>query len=404
MCQIRSHRGENFEGPAARMPATSAKRPAVTVEQAREAARDWVLAEVARAPGFHGAFHHGSLGWLPDDAAVPAGSDVDVGVVWLDAHASGPDGPLRRGRFAREGVVLDVSHLPRSQLASPDDVLGDHHLAGSFRAPSVIADPSGELTRLQAAVAAHFAEPAWVRARCACAEAKGLRHLAALRDSQPLHDQVMVWLFGGSILATHVLLTAGLQNPTVRRRYAALRELLAAHHRLDFYETLLDALGCEKMSPERVRHHLAGLTAAFDAAKDAIASPFMWEADLTDLARPIAVDGSRALIDRGLHREAVFWIAATYARCMAVFAADAPLATQERFGAGFGGLLADLGVETFDDRRRRAEQVRGLLPRVREVAEALMAANLRLAGPGPGARGPGAGGPGTGGPGTGIGR
>ena len=35
---------------------------------------------------------------------------------------------------------------------------------------------------------------------------------------------------------------------------------------------------------------------------------------ITPAARPIAIDGSRELIEAGAHREAVFWIVATFAR------------------------------------------------------------------------------------------
>jgi hypothetical protein len=61
---------------------------------------------------------------------------------------------------------------------------------------------------------------------------------------------VTAWLFATGV-TTHVLLVAGLKNPTVRQRYVATRELLADYGRVDFYETLLELLGCAQMSRAR---------------------------------------------------------------------------------------------------------------------------------------------------------
>src|SRR4029077_5089804 len=97
-------------------------------------------------------------------------------------------------------------------------------------------------------------------------------------------------------------------------RYVVARELLANYGELDFYERLLDLLGCAQISRTRVVHHLSALPKVFDTAKTVIKTPFSFASDISDLARPIAIDGSRELIERGLHREAAFWIVVTYSR------------------------------------------------------------------------------------------
>jgi hypothetical protein len=281
----------------------------VILRQAKEVARQWVIEEAALAPGFGGAFYHGSATWLADDADLPATSDLDVMVV-LDT----PDPPDKPGKFVYRDVLLEVSYLPSDRLRSPDLILGKYQLAGSFRTASVIADPSGRLREVQAAVAKDFAKRRWVRTRCEDARDNVLRHLRSWRESEPLHDQVPAWLFATGV-TTHVLLVAGLRNPTVRTRYLAARELLADYDRLDSYETLLELLGCVHLSREQGERHLAALADAFDAAKAVITTPFSFASDISDVARPIAIDGSRELIARGDHREAVFWIVATSCRC-----------------------------------------------------------------------------------------
>jgi hypothetical protein len=339
------------------------------VKDAKAIAREWVLAEGSKTPVFFGAFYHGSTNWLPDEAELPPSSDLDVMVV-LNA----PEPPDKPGKFDYQGVLLEVSYLSRDLLRSPEQVLSNYHMAGSFHAPGIILDPSEELSRLQATVSREYPMRRWVTKRAEHARNHVLNHLQGLNANAPFHNQVMSWLFGAGV-TTHILLVAGLKNPTVRRRYMAVRELLAEYDRLDFYETLLEMLGAARMHRERAEHHLTTLANAFDAAASVLKSPYPFAADITPLARPIAIDGSRELIEQGFHREAVFWMVATYSRCQWVLVQDASAEMQERHSAGYHELLADLGITSFMDLQRRGNEVRESLPRVWEVAEVIMATN-----------------------------
>lgn len=339
------------------------------VGRARAVARQWVIEEAAALPGFHGAYFAGSTTWLPDDAILPATSDLDVNVV-----VTGPNALTYSGKLVYRGLLLDVTSVPLEHVQSPDLVLGHYHLAGGFRTASIIVDPSGQLSALQAAVSQSYARRRWVRRRCEHARRRVLEGLAALDAADPFHDQVIGWLFPTGV-TTHVLLVAGLQNPTVRRRYAAVRELLAEYRHPAFHETLLDLLGCARISRTRVAQHLAALGEVFDAAVTVIRTRFSFASDISAVARPLAIDGSRDLIEHGLHREAMFWIAVTYARCQKVLAVDAPVDLRRRFEPGYRDLMADLGIRSFADLQERGDQVRAHLARVWDVAEAIMAAN-----------------------------
>ncbi len=345
------------------------------VTQARDVARRWVIEEASKAPGFAGAFYHGSTNWLADDADLPATSDLDVIVVLDDANPS-----VKPGKFRYQGVLLEVSYLPSDQVGSPDRVLGRYDLAGSFRRPdSIILDPSGRLTALQAAVSHAYVKHQWVSRRCENARDRVLGNLQSLDVAAPFPDQVTAWLFAAGV-TTHVLLVAGLQNPTVRTRYMAVRQLLAEYGHSSFYPALLELLGCARMERVRAEWHLDALIEAFDAAKKVIKTPFPFAADLSDQARPVAIDGSREMIARGDHREAIFWIVATYSRCEKVLHHDAPTAMQGQFTPGYRRLLGDLGIATVADLRRRGELVREFLPQVWSVAEAIMTANQGIEG------------------------
>ena len=343
------------------------------VRQAKALARQWVLDKASAMPGLYGAYFAGSTNWLPDNAVLPASSDLDVHLVLDTADTS-----LKLGKFVYHGVLLEVSSIPRDAVRSPEAVLGHYHLASSFRTPSIILDPTGQLTTLQAVVAREYAQRRWVRRRCEHA-ALGVRNFAqSLDEARPLHDQVQSCAFAAGV-TTHVLLVAGLENPTVRKRYAAARALLAEYGQLDFQEALLELLGCAQMERQRVEQHLAAVAATFDAAKGVSRTPYRFASDISDAARPISIDGSQELIERGLHREAVFWLVATYSRCRTILAADAPELLAQ-LDPGYRALLADLGLASFADRQRRSTEIVARLPSVWEVAEAIMAANPGIEG------------------------
>ncbi|MEV7010348.1 hypothetical protein [Streptosporangium sp. NPDC051022] len=273
----------------------------------------------SKAANFAGAFLSGSTIWLPDDAELSPASDVDLMVVTTDT-----DPPPKLGKFRWRGVLIEVTYLSWGQLPSAEVILGSHHLAGGFRKNTVVADPAGRLTRLQAVTAVEYARRPWVRRRCRSAEQKVVDGLGALDPSAASHDRVTALIFPAGV-TTHVLLTAGLRNPTVRLRYPAARELLADYGHLEHYEELLRLLGCADITPSRAEHHLRAMTEAFDATVPLARTPFPFASDITVTARPVAVDGGRDLIAKGLHRESIFWIAATYARCLKILA-TAPFA------------------------------------------------------------------------------
>jgi hypothetical protein len=319
-----------------------------------------------------GAFFHGSITWLPDEAVLDASSDVDVMLVLDDAEL-----PVKPGKLRHQGVILDVSYVSIEELRSPEQVLGQYHLAGSFRVPGIIVDPSGHLSALQATVGRNYAKRRWVIRRCEHARERILGNLQSIGASEAWPDQVTAWLFATGV-TTHVLLVAGLRNPTVRRRYLTVRELLADYGRPELYESLLGLLGCAQMSPVRVEQHLDTLAGAFDAAAAVSQTPFFFASDISELARPIAIDGSRELIARGDHREAIFWLAATYSRCLKVLATDAPAALRERFEPGYRDLLNDLGIASLADLEQRGQQVEAFLPRLWTEAEGILAANPEI--------------------------
>jgi len=347
----------------------------VKLGAARAAAVDWVSRHAGREPWFRGAYFSGSTVGRPDTAELPGTSDIDVMVVIAQAEP-----PPKPGKFLHLGALLEVSYLAGQRLASAEEVLASYHLAGSFRLDTIIADPTGELSRLQAKVSRHFAEEAWVRRRCEQARQGVEGRLAAIDASAPWHDQVTAWLFGTGV-TMHVVLVAALRNPTVRLRYLAGRDVLMEYGRTDLYAALLALLGCADLTAERAQEHLRGLAQTFDAAAAVARTPVAFSADITAAARPVAIDGSLELIRAGSPREAVFWIVATFARCHRILAADAPADLQHSLAPAFAAVLDDLGIASTDDLLRRAAAVLQCLPTLWEGAEAILAANPGISRP-----------------------
>jgi hypothetical protein len=341
----------------------------VTVGAARDAAIDWVARHAEAQPGFRGAYFIGSSVGLPDDVELAPDSDIDLVVVTAD-----PEPPLKPGKLRHRGALLEVSVFPWHWFSSADEVLAAYHLAAGLRSDTVIADPTGDLRALQRRVAQAFPEEAWVRRRCQNALDKVENLLAGIDAAAPWHDQVTAWLFATGV-TTQVLLTAALRNPTVRLRYLAAREVLDEFGRPEVYRELLELLGCAELTPARTAAHVDALARTFDAAAAVAKTPFFFSSDINDLARPIVIDGSRHLIESGDHREAVFWVVATFARCTKILAADAPQATRREHAPAFAAVLADLGIRALADLLERGERVRRFLPRLRDTAEAIIAAH-----------------------------
>ncbi len=339
---------------------------------ARQIARQWVDSTLRELPGVEGAFLSGSICSMPDETILPESSDVDIFVIAADSVT-----PPKKGKFLHQGVILEVGCFSPDKIGSVDTVLGNHFMAGNLLANHILLDPSGRLKVLQAGVARGFAEKCWVLERCRSAWENGLVFLDHWDSDVPFDKQVSFWLIGGGALI-HVLLVADLRNPTVRNRYSAVRQVLVKYNRLDLYERLLDLLGCARLTRKRVEIHLQALEKAFDAAVACDRTQYRFGYDLSDVARPVAIGGSRALIESGSHREAVFWMAVTFSRCLAAFRLDSNSGNTEPHHAAFRRLLKDLGIEGTDCLDRALIRARQSLPDVWEAAERIIELNPEI--------------------------
>lgn len=338
----------------------------VLIGAARDAAADWV-AEHTAALGLVGAFCTGSTLHAQPTDELAHDSDIDIlGVV------PGPP-PAKLGKLTHRGVRLDVDFVGLPELVDPDVVASTFYLAPSFAAGAILTDPAGVLEPVVRHVRAVFADPAMIRARMAGVRERMDAGLARIAAAPTWSEAVLRWIFTTS-LTTQQLLVAGLRNPTVRRRYAAVRSLLADCGRDDCYPDLLEQLGAQAVDRDTASHHLDRLERVFDAAAEAepLAAPFA--ADVTAAARPVAIEGSRAMIAQGDHREAVFWLVVSFARCEQVLAAGADPEHAAKASRDLAACVGDLtGLRGADDLQERLAALPGHRARVDRLAEQLMA-------------------------------
>ncbi len=342
------------------------------VKQAREAARQWVFEDAVGIPGFYGALFLGSTNWMPAEGPLPLTSDVDVKII-----LEGTQPPAGNFKFPYRGIVLDVSYTSSDQFQSSDDILADISMATQFTGPNVILDPSGQLTMMSKTVSRDYARRKWVQNRYENARNWLLLSLGFLNPSGPFPDQVSAWLYATSQLS-HLILVADLQNTTVRRCLIASREVLAKYHHLSLHETILDILGSAGLYPEEVASLLASCTEVFDVSMGLYKTPFMGSSMITDFARPLAIEGSKELIQEGYHREAVFWIAVTHTRCQQVIENDGSAETRAMLTPRYYDLLGKLGVKSTSDLRDRIDRIRELLPRLGQVSSDIIASNSEI--------------------------
>jgi hypothetical protein len=193
--------------------------------------------------------------------------------------------------------------------------------------------------------------------------------LTARDEAAPWPQQVLAWLFPAT-LVTVAALVAARERPTVRLRFPRARDVL--RDRPDLYARMLELLGCADVEAAVVARHLDRLGEVFDEAAAAGSTRFPFSTDISAEARPVSIDGSRALVDAGDHREAVFWIVATFARCRQILDADAAPEPSPAAAREFRTAVAELtGVHGPDDLRARTAATLAFLPELEDATTAI---------------------------------
>jgi hypothetical protein len=329
---------------------------------AKKIAEEWVREIASKDPAFRGAFFSGSIITLAPDAELPPTSDVDVLIV---VDAAKP--PPKLGKILYHDVILEITFVPLTELADVEHVASTFYLAPCFARDEIVVDPTGRLRELHDAVAATFTQPSQILRRCESVLARMEDGLNTFDNGAPWSDQILRWLFPASLSAV-VVLVAGGENPTVRSRYVAAKKLLYRYAMTSAYEGLLEILGCHRTSRGAVQHHFDALIPIFDAAARVGLTALPYSSDITPIARPVAIDGTQAMIDAGHHREAIFWLLATYSRCLKIFEVASVRDPAILYRCHLHTATSDLlNIDDSFELARRREQAIAFLPTLRRL-------------------------------------
>ncbi len=336
----------------------------MNVQEARAFAGEWVEQYGSRFPGYCGAYLSGSFLQASSHDTWPETSDVDI-VLVIDAGHS----QIKPGKFHYRGVLLEVTLILKQEYASHEHILTTHYLAYALHIDGILADPQGWLKPLHCEIKAQYAKDYWVRKRCQSFFARIRDDVARFDKDAPFHEQVTRWLFPTGI-TTFPILAAALQNCTVRKRYTAARMVLEAYGLMDFYPRLIHMLTGDTLKEDHLPGHLQELEITFDLAVKtsgpSVHYPF--RSDISQTSRSIAIDGCRELIESAYPAEAVFWMAATFARCHAILSMDAPDMHQKRLPA-FQAFMSAIGITGPEAIVRRNQKLLAFLPEVQLVTE-----------------------------------
>ena len=318
--------------------------------------------------GFAGAYLFGGITSLPGDATFPQFRDVDL-IVVLE---SGPRSDEDNLELPFRGVVLEVGFRGLEEHRDPAAVLSDPELAPNLAHTTVLADPLCILEKLRKEVSEVYRRRRWVMARCEAEKQDVLCALEAMRQaSDPLMRLIHLWLVVRNL--SGLLAVSVAETPTNRRALALMRDLLGDHHQIDLHREMLELCGISDLSRKTVEALLVNVAEAFDRAVEVKKTPAMHDWNLETYLRPYVVEGSQEMIDEGLHRESVFWIALPHATAQLVLRNDASEAEKPRFEQTFRHLLDQLDLIDPPDWPQRVSQAHTFATKIFDLADELAA-------------------------------
>lgn len=356
----------------------------ITTGEARRAAEDWVREHVEAWPELVGVVLTGSTRMREPSAPHPPSSDVDV-FVWVDARI--PSDILEpRGRYAptklrHRGVVLEPSFHDVQRIPDAETILGDMFLAPAFTDPLILLDRAGRLSALAASVTPEVNRRRHVRRRLE--QALGQVERVGQRPAPPpLPTLAPCWrnaaLVIGVIRAAQPPLVAGLRYPTVRRALVVAREALAEGGREDLADALLRLLGCAALGRAEVEALAAELVQAYDLAVEVRRTPVVMDWNVSQDTRELERAAIGELIEEGHHREAMFQLALVRTGVQGILENDGSDEARAWSRAGYGRLLAALGIADDEAFYARAEAILAFIPELRKGCDEVLARNPRV--------------------------
>lgn len=352
----------------------------ITAGEARRAAEDWLRGESPKYPELVGAVLAGSTGRRDPATPHPPGSDVDL-FLYVDAEVPSdifePRGRFAPRKMAFRGVVLEPSFHNANQLADPEAVLGDRHLAPLFTEPCILLDPHGRLEALAAAVTPQFAQRRHAQRRLtqALEAATPGESPFAIPDIPALRAPCWpnaAFAFG-VMRCAQAMLVAALRYPTTRRAFVVAREVLATAGNTDLADGLLRLLGSISLGRAEVGALVSETERTYDTAVAVRRTPIVMDWNVSPDARELERAAIRELIDAGHHREALLQLLLVRTVAQGIIENDGDQSARESARLGYQRLVSALGIEGDEALHARAQAIRAFIPALRDTCETLLA-------------------------------
>ncbi len=335
-------------------------------------ARRYVEERFLGQPGFHGAHLVGSIIHADGDAPFPTYRDVDIAIV-LDT-----DEHQKIEEVVREGYILECILSASSRYRNAEGILTNPGMACNLHKNSVIVDPHGELARLHQAVAEGFAKRHWVRLRAGSGVKSAMASIALMQRARNPVEAVH-GLCEFVMYCSECITVAHLEAPTHRRSLANLSVTLGdTPEERALHEEILAAFGTAQLSEAQVRGFLLQCTEAFDRAIAVRRTPVPFDWKLDPCIRDYLEKGTLEVIDEGLHRESIFWIALFFAISTIAIQQDGLPEEKALYGARFKAFLDALGLGSAAAIEQRIAQCLALHAKVAAYVEHFVATSPLL--------------------------
>lgn len=329
-------------------------------------AADWLRDLGCNAPGYAGAYLSGSILECSRDAEWPEDSDVDIVIL-----CAGDELPAS-GKFHHGGALIEATYMRADELADAGHVLATHYLAYALYHGAILGDPRGLLLPLHGYVSAEYAKPDRVRLRWRGMIGEIRGNIAAYNPAAPLHERAMGWLFSTGKTAFPILLAAG-KNCTVRKRYCAARAALSDLGLSEMMPALMRPLIGNEFDAASLPVHIAALGEAFDDAcvSCGASANYRFRSDISPGAKSLSVGWCENMLTGAHPEDCVFWLGATFARCLTILHMDGNPAYARHLDA-FCGFLAALGILKGEDIDARIAALPAFLDEVEQMAERVL--------------------------------
>lgn len=309
----------------------------VQAKEVKQVARDWLDKYRHSIKGLIGAYFSGSLSNMDNEAQFPFYSDIDIKLVVEDSQTLSE----LHDKVKFNGYLIDWAVRDKSKFSSPEAILGDRYISQDLFATDIIFDKDGWLSKCQQIIRNSFSEPVNIALRCN-------QCLENINRAFKNYDYLLIYPLAELVAVTNC------RRIHIRRLLEETYCIFKEQDRIDLQELLLELLGSREMTRQDVLQDLDTFMKAFDFAVTLKnLSGFPGDFNIRTYVRPYIYHSTLDMIERGQHREAVWWLLENY-NSVARALMHNDVAISNKFIQNHMDFLNRLGILT---REQKAEKV-----------------------------------------------